>query len=64
MIRVIPTDEDNRVACCYEELLRLAAADTRTSSGGRGARQPLAEIAIYRDVSKAVIPCGTGNPPH
>jgi hypothetical protein len=38
-------------------------ADTRTPSGGLGARQPLAEIAIYRDVSKAVIPCGTGDPP-
>jgi hypothetical protein len=54
-VRMISGDEDNHLAYCHEELLRLA-------SGGhaefirRTLRQAArAEIAIHRDVSKAVM---------
>jgi hypothetical protein len=54
-VTMISNDEDNHLAYCHEELLRLAAA-------GHGAfiRRTLreaahAEIAIHRDVSKAVM---------
>ncbi len=54
-IRMISNDEDNHLAYCHEELLNLASAGhvdiirhiLRTSA--------LAEIGIYRDVSKAVM---------
>jgi hypothetical protein len=54
-VRVIARDEDSHLAYCHEELLRLTAA-------GHGAfiRRTLqaaahAEIAVHRDVSKAVM---------
>ncbi|MFC0598102.1 ferritin-like domain-containing protein [Streptomyces palmae] len=54
-VRMISHDEDNHLAYCHEELLRLAAAghgrlilDTLRASA-------LAEIAVYRDVSLAVM---------
>ena len=49
-VRVISHDEDNHLAYCHEELLRLAAA-----GHGEVIRAALAEIAIYRDVSLAVM---------
>ncbi|MEU3599697.1 ferritin-like domain-containing protein [Streptomyces sp. NPDC006798] len=53
-IRMISNDEDNHLAYCHEELLRLAA-----EGHGRTIRRTLrecalAEIKIYRDVSLAV----------
>ena len=53
---MISDDEDNHLAYCHEELLRLASAGcAQTPSGAHCARQGLAEIGIYRDVSKAVM---------
>ncbi|MEU8433186.1 ferritin-like domain-containing protein [Streptomyces sp. NPDC029216] len=54
-IRVISHDEDNHLAYCHEELLRLARG-----GHGRAIHQvlresALAEIAVYRDVSLAVM---------
>jgi hypothetical protein len=54
-VKVISADEDNHLAYCHEELLRLA-----TAGHGPFIRQTLrttalAEIAIYRDVSLAVM---------
>ncbi|OEV08728.1 hypothetical protein [Streptomyces nanshensis] len=54
-IRMISNDEDNHLAYCHEELLRLTA-------GGHGAaiqrslrRTALAEIVVHRDVSLSVM---------
>ncbi|MFF5145717.1 ferritin-like domain-containing protein [Streptomyces sp. NPDC013157] len=54
-VRMISGDEDNHLAYCHEELLRLAAA-----GHGRVIRRTLracalAEIRIHRDVSLAVM---------
>ncbi|MEV4613418.1 ferritin-like domain-containing protein [Kitasatospora sp. NPDC049258] len=54
-VRMISNDEDNHLAYCHEELLRLAAA-----GHGRRILQTLqetarAEIRTYRDVSLAVM---------
>ena len=54
-IRMISSDEDNHLAYCHEELLRLARA-----GHGRTIQRILhecanAEIAVYRDVSLAVM---------
>ena len=49
-VRVISHDEDNHLAYCHEELLRPAAA-----GHGEVIRAALTEIAIYRDVSLAVM---------
>ncbi|GGZ03004.1 ferritin-like domain-containing protein [Streptomyces nitrosporeus] len=54
-VRMISRDEDNHLAYCHEELLRLAAA-----GHGRTVRAvlrdcALAEIRVYRDVSLAVM---------
>ncbi|MEV6552054.1 ferritin-like domain-containing protein [Streptomyces sp. NPDC051597] len=54
-IRMISDDEDNHLAYCHEELLRLARA-----GHGRAIQRvlrecALAEIRIYRDVSLAVL---------
>lgn len=54
-VRMISTDEDNHLAYCNEELLRLAA-DGHAEVIRRTLREAaLAEIAIHRDVSKAVM---------
>ncbi|GGP49532.1 ferritin-like domain-containing protein [Streptomyces melanogenes] len=54
-IRMISNDEDNHLAYCHEELLRLAyAGHGRTIQ--RVLREcALAEIRVYRDVSLAVM---------
>lgn len=54
-IRMISADEENHLAYCHEELLRLAGA-----GHGRRIQQvlresSLTEIAVYRDVSLAVM---------
>lgn len=54
-VRMISHDEDNHLAYCHEELLRLARA-----GHGRTIQRTLhecarAEIAVYRDVSLAVM---------
>ncbi|MEU6842155.1 ferritin-like domain-containing protein [Streptomyces sp. NPDC046716] len=54
-VKMISNDEDNHLAYCHEELLRLAhAGHGRTIQ--RVLREcALAEIAVYRDVSLAVM---------
>jgi hypothetical protein len=54
-IRTISNDEDNHLAYCHEELLRLAAAGHEHVIRHTLQTAALAEIAIYRDVSKAVM---------
>jgi len=54
-VRVISRDEDNHLAYCHEELLRLAAAGHGKFIRDTLRVTALAEIAIYRDVSKAVM---------
>jgi hypothetical protein len=54
-IRMISNDEDNHLAYCQEELLRLAAAGHADTIQRTLRATALAEIAIYRDVSKAVM---------
>ncbi|MFG2308132.1 ferritin-like domain-containing protein [Streptomyces sp. NPDC048566] len=54
-VKMISNDEDNHLAYCHEELLRLARA-----GHGRAIRRTLrtcahAEIRVYRDVSLAVM---------
>jgi hypothetical protein len=54
-IRVISHDEDGHLAYCHEELLRLAR-EGRGRTIQRVLRESaLAEIAVYRDVSLAVM---------
>jgi hypothetical protein len=48
-------DEDNHLAYCHEELLRLAAAGHAQVIRTTLRVTALAEIAIYRDVSLAVM---------
>jgi hypothetical protein len=54
-VRVISSDEDNHLAYCHEELLRLAAAGHAEVIRRTLRATALAEIAIYRDVSTAVM---------
>ena len=54
-VRVISNDEDNHLAYCHEELLRLAGAGYDDYIRRTLRTTALAEIAIYRDVSKAVM---------
>ena len=54
-VRMISSDEDNHLAYCHEELLRLAAAGHAEAIRSTLRATALAEIAIYRDVSKAVM---------
>jgi hypothetical protein len=54
-VRVISGDEDNHLAYCHEELLRLAAAGHAAAIRRELRAAALAEIAVYRDVSRAVM---------
>jgi hypothetical protein len=54
-VTVISADEDKHLAYCHEELLRLGAAGHRRSIESVLRATARAEIAVYRDVSKAVI---------
>ena len=54
-VRVISADEDNHLAYCHEELLRLVAAGHRREIESILRATARAEIAVYRDVSKAVM---------
>jgi hypothetical protein len=54
-IKMISADEDNHLAYCHEELLRLASAGHADTIRRMLRATALAEIAIYRDVSKAVM---------
>ena len=54
-VRVISHDEDNHLAYCHEELLRLAGAGHAQVIRATLRATALAEIAIYRDVSLAVM---------
>jgi len=54
-IRIISDDEDNHLAYCHEELLRLAAAGHARIIRRMLREAALTEIVIYRDVSTAVM---------
>jgi rubrerythrin len=54
-VAMISADEDNHLAYCHEELLRLAAAGHRGDIEEMLRATAKAEIAVYRDVSKAVM---------
>jgi hypothetical protein len=54
-VTVISADEDSHLAYCHEELLRLAAAGHRRDIESILRSTARAEIAVYRDVSKAVM---------
>jgi rubrerythrin len=54
-VTVISADEDNHLAYCHEELLRLVAAGHRREIESILRTTARAEIAVYRDVSKAVM---------
>jgi hypothetical protein len=54
-LRMISNDEDNHLAYCHEELLRLVAAGHAAFIRRTLREAALAEIAIHRDVSKAVL---------
>jgi hypothetical protein len=54
-VRMISDDEDNHLAYCHEELLRLARAGHQQFIEATLRSSALAEIAIYRDVSRAVM---------
>ncbi|MFD3438731.1 ferritin-like domain-containing protein [Streptomyces sp. NPDC058685] len=54
-IRMICDDEDNHLSYCHEELLRLAAGGHGRTIHGVLRESALAEIAVYRDVSLAVM---------
>ena len=54
-VRVISNDEDNHLAYCHEELLRLAASGHGEVIRTALRATALAEIGIYRDVSLAVM---------
>jgi hypothetical protein len=54
-VTVISADEDNHLAYCHEELLRLADAGHRRDIESVLRITARAEIAVYRDVSKAVM---------
>ncbi|MFE2285936.1 ferritin-like domain-containing protein [Streptomyces sp. NPDC059443] len=54
-VRMISADEDNHLAYCHEELLRLARAGHARTIHRVLRESALAEIAVYRDVSLAVM---------
>jgi hypothetical protein len=54
-VKLICADEDNHLAYCHEELLRLADAGERTRISRLLRRTARAEIRVYRDVSLAVM---------
>jgi hypothetical protein len=54
-ITMISRDEDNHLAYCHEELLRLASAGHADHIRRTLRETALAEITIYRDVSQAVM---------
>jgi rubrerythrin len=54
-VRMISDDEDNHLAYCHEELLRLAKAGHQRFIDRTLRSSALAEIAVYRDVSTAVM---------
>ncbi|MFB7494911.1 ferritin-like domain-containing protein [Streptomyces sp. NPDC056161] len=54
-VRMISNDEDNHLAYCHEELLRLARAGHGPAIRHALRTCALAEIRIYRDVSLAVM---------
>ncbi|MCB5166407.1 ferritin-like domain-containing protein [Streptomyces bambusae] len=54
-IRMISNDEDNHLAYCHEELLRLAREGHGRTIQRVLRESALAEIGIYRDVSLAVM---------
>ncbi|WP_432096527.1 ferritin-like domain-containing protein [Streptomyces sp. bgisy100] len=54
-VRMISNDEDNHLAYCHEELLRLAAAGHGRTIQRILRESALAEIKVYRDVSLAVM---------
>jgi hypothetical protein len=54
-IRMISDDEDNHLAYCHEELLRLAAAGHDRTVRRVLRESALAEIRVHRDVSLAVM---------
>ena len=54
-VTVISADEDNHLAYCHEELLRLVAAGHGREIESILRTTAHAEIAVYRDVSKAVM---------
>jgi hypothetical protein len=54
-VRMISDDEDNHLAFCHEELLRLAAAGHGRRILAVLERTARAEIRVYRDVSLAVM---------
>lgn len=54
-VRIISADEDNHLAYCHEELLRLAASGHADYIRRTLRTTALAEIAIHRDVSTAVM---------
>jgi hypothetical protein len=54
-VKMISGDEDNHLAYCHEELLRLAAAGHGRAIQRTLRECALAEIRVYRDVSLAVM---------
>lgn len=54
-VRMIGDDEDNHLAYCHEELLRLARAGHDRAVRRTLRECALAEIAVHRDVSLAVM---------
>lgn len=54
-VRMISGDEDNHLAYCHEELLRLARAGHGRTIQRTLRECALAEIAVHRDVSLAVM---------
>jgi hypothetical protein len=54
-VRMISNDEANHLAYCHEELLNLSAAGHAATIRDMLRGTALAEIAIYRDVSTAVM---------
>lgn len=54
-VRMISADEDNHLAYCHEELLRLAARGHGRTIQRVLRQSALAEIAVHRDVSLAVM---------
>ncbi|WP_432251823.1 ferritin-like domain-containing protein [Streptomyces sp. HNM1019] len=54
-VRMIADDEDNHLAYCHEELLRLAAGGYGRTIQRTLRESALAEMEVYRDVSLAVM---------
>jgi rubrerythrin len=54
-IRMISNDEDNHLAYCHEELLKMASAGYGPVIQEELRRSAMAEIGVYRDISKSVM---------